>query len=209
MVERLVSARGIVDKEVLNAMRTIPRHVFVDQALADRAYDDYAAPIGDGQTLSQPYMVGLLLQTAKIGRSDTVLEVGTGSGYTTALLGALAERVYTIERINSLSNRARKIFNRFYYKNIVCIVGDGSMGSARYAPFDAIVVTAGAPRIPMPLARQLGEGGRMVIPVGEEKNQTLNLVIRKGNRFAVTRIEPCSFVPLVGKHGYETKQVKY
>lgn len=209
MVERLVYRLGVTDERVLEAMREAPRHLFVETALADRAYDDYAAPIGSGQTISQPHTVGLLAQTAELSGKEKALEVGTGSGYQAAVLAKLVDKLYTIERIKALSNKARKIFNQLNYKNIVCLAGDGTTGSARYAPYDVIVVTAGSPIIPTPLAKQLTEGGRMVIPIGDSKQQSLYLIRRKGNRFIVIKKEPCSFVPLLGKHGWKEKPAKY
>lgn len=205
MVEEHVRKMGISDKRVLEAMQAVPRHMFVDQALADRAYDDWAGPIGSGQTISQPYTVGMLAQLAQFTGAEKTLEIGTGSGYQTAILATLAGSVYTIERFNALSNAARKIFNELNFKNIICIVGDGSGGLPKYAPFDVIVVTAGSPKIPEPLALQLAEGGRMVIPVGEDGKQRLCVITRKDDRFLVARKEACSFVPLVGKHGWGHK----
>jgi protein-L-isoaspartate(D-aspartate) O-methyltransferase len=209
MVERFVKGLGITDKRVLEAMRKTPRHMFVEPAMADLAYEDHAAPIGLGQTITQPYTVGLLAQTAELTDKDKVLEVGTGSGYTAAVLGQLAEKVYTIEKIKALSNNARKVFNQLNYKNIVCLAGDGTKGSAKYAPYDAIIVTAGSPTIPVPLARQLVEGGRMVIPIGSGKQQSLHLIRRQGERFVVKKTEECSFVPLLGEHGWKEKPSKY
>ncbi|MGK7346692.1 MAG: protein-L-isoaspartate(D-aspartate) O-methyltransferase [Candidatus Nitrospinota bacterium M3_3B_026] len=204
MVEAL-AARGISDEKVLGAMSRIPRHLFVDPALAGRAYDDYAAPIGDGQTISKPYTVALMTQLAALSGSEKVLEIGTGSGYQTAILSRLAERVYTVERINSLSNRARKILNSIHVSNVVCLVGDGTRGAVKNAPYDVIIVTAGAPSIPEPLARQLADGGRMVIPTGRGADQKMLLVRREGNRFLIARKESCSFVPLLGAHGHKGK----
>lgn len=202
MVEEHVLKMGVTDERTLEAMRAIPRHLFVDQALVDRAYDDWAGPIGSGQTISQPYTAGMLAQLAKFTGAEKTLEVGTGSGYQTAILASLADTVYTIERFASLSNSARKIFNQLNFKNIICVVGDGSGGLPKEAPFDVIVVTAGSPKIPEPLALQLADGGRMVIPVGDEDGQRLHVVTRKGDRFLVARKETCSFVPLVGEHGW-------
>jgi len=209
MVERFVKGLGITDERVLEAMRKTPRHMFVEPALAGRAYDDYAAPIGSGQTLTKPYTVGLLAQTAKLTGKEKVLEVGTGSGYTSAVLAQLSDKVYTIEKIKALSNNARKVFNELNYKNIVCLSGDGTKGSAKYAPYDAIVVTAGSPTIPAPLAKQLKQGGAMVIPIGNGKQQTLHLIRREGERFVVTKTEECSFVPLMGEHGWKEKPSRY
>lgn len=205
MVARYVQARGVNDARTLAAMRAVPRHLFVEPALRDHAYEDFAGPIGGGQTITQPYTVGLLAQLARLSGSEKVLEIGTGSGYTAAVLAALAERVYTIERITALSNQARKVFNSLGYKNIVCLTGDGTVGVERYAPYDVIVVTAGAPEIPQPLARQLAEGGRMILPVRDGEGQRLMVVERAGERFKVTRKAQCLFVPLIGRHGWEER----
>lgn len=205
MVDLYVAGRGITDRRVLDAMRKIPRHIFVDPALAHRAYEDYAAPIGSGQTMSQPYTVALLAQTAALKGNEKILEVGTGSGYQAAVLSELVERVYTVERLKQLSNRARKLFNDIHRKNIVCLAGDGTIGSAAYAPYDAIVVTASSPKIPVPLVKQLVDGGRMVIPVESGGEQAIHLITRRGERFVVKKIEKCSFVPLLGKHGWAKK----
>ena len=202
MVEDFVRNMGVTDEKVLEAMRKIPRHLFMDPALEDRAYDDWAGPIGSGQTISQPYTVGMLAQLAKLTGKEKTLEIGTGSGYQTAVLASLSDSVMTVERFADLSNSARKVFNRLNFKNIICIIGDGSLGLPKHAPFDVIVVTAGSPKIPEPLALQLSEGGRMVIPVGDQSGQRLHVVTRKGDRFLVARKEPCSFVPLVGEHGW-------
>lgn len=202
MVEYLKS-KGITDQKVLDAMGRIPRHIFVEPALAARAYEDYAAPIGSGATISKPSTVAMMTQLACLSGSEKVLEVGTGSGYQGAVLSALADRVITIERINALSNRARKIFNTLGISNVVCLVGDGATGGKKYAPYDVIIVTAGAPEIPVPLAKQLIDGGRMIVPVGRGPAQRLLLVVRDGARFKVERREECAFVPFLGTYGWE------
>ena len=194
---------GINHKSTLDAMASIDRHLFVEAALSERAYDDYAAPIGNGQTISKPYTVALMTQLAALTGSETVLEVGTGSGYQAAVLSRMVEKLYTIERFNEFSNRARKLFNDLKIDNIVCLVGDGTKGAARYAPFDVIVVTAVGPKIPEPLALQLTDGGRMIVPVDSDGEQRIHVVRRDGKRFAVTKKEPCAFVPLVGEHGHD------
>jgi protein-L-isoaspartate(D-aspartate) O-methyltransferase len=201
MVEAL-RARGITDERVLSAIGSIPRHLFVESALADRAYEAATPPIGHGQTLSSPYTVALMTQMAQLTGAETALEVGTGSGYQGAVLAKLVERLITVERINDLSNRARKIFNELGLSNVACVVGDGTVGVARYAPYDVILVTASGPEIPKPLASQLAEGGRMVAPVKEGGEERLHLVRRIDGRFKVTRGEVCAFVPLLGKHGF-------
>ncbi len=209
MVDDLLIARGISDKRVIATMGRIPRHMFVEPALMTRVYEDYAAPLGGGQTISKPHTVALMTQMVKLKGDETVLEIGTGSGYQAAVLSTLVERVYSVERISSLSNKAKKIFNKLHLDNIMCMVGDGTNGSKKYAPFDVIVVTAGAPEIPVPLAKQLKDGGRMVVPVGNGSEQKLHLVVRKGERFTVTKKEDCSFVPLIGEHGWKEKPSRY
>jgi protein-L-isoaspartate(D-aspartate) O-methyltransferase len=195
--------QGIVDERVLAAMEKIDRAAFVEPALAYRAYDDIPAPIGFGQTISRPSTVATMTQLAELKGTEKALEIGTGSGYQGMVLSLLVEKLYTIERINDLSNRARKKFNELNVKNIVCLVGDGTTGSAKYAPYDVILVTASGPKIPEPLARQLVEGGRMIVPVKEENGEErIHVVRREGSRFKVTRHDPCAFVPLVGKHGH-------
>lgn len=207
MVDELLLERGITDLDVINAMGKIPRHLFVDTALADRSYEDCTPPIGFGQTLSNPYTVALMTQTADLHGTEKVLEIGTGSGYQTAVLSMLAEKVVTVERINPFSNRARKLFNKLHISNVMSIVGDGTTGAKGEEPFDVIIVTAGSPEIPEPLVKQLGNGGRMVIPVGSEGEQKLHIVVREGDRFKVTVKDECVFVPLIGKHGWSEKSV--
>jgi len=180
----------------------------VRRAQADSAYEDRPLPIGYGQTISQPYTVGLMTQLASLSGDEKVLEIGTGSGYQTAVLSALADRVYTVERINALSNRARKVFNELRISNVVCLVGDGTIGAKKHAPYDVIIVTAGAPEIPVPLAKQLKDGGRMIVPAGEGSGQRILLIKRAGSRFMVTKKEGCSFVPLLGEHGWKEKPAR-
>ncbi len=202
MIDEL-KTRGIKDPRVLSVMSALPRHRFVESALADRAYEFATPPIGHGQTLSSPYTVALMSQMAELTGAETALEIGTGSGYQGAVLSKLVDRLVTVERINALSNRARKIFNDLGLSNVVCIVGDGTVGVERYAPFDVILVTASGPEIPKPLALQLAEGGRMVTPVKEPSGEErFHLVRRVDGKFKVTRGELCAFVPLVGRHGF-------
>jgi protein-L-isoaspartate(D-aspartate) O-methyltransferase len=201
MVERLRKA-GITDGRVLEAMGSAPRHIFVDSILADRAYEDNSAPIGSRQTISRPGTVALMTQLAALKGDETALEIGTGSGYQAAVLGLLCQRVITVERINALSNKARKIFNELHLDNIVCLVGDGSVGAPKYAPFDVIMVTAVAPALPKPLADQLKEGGRLVVPVGEGSSQKLVLARKSRGRLVVEEKDACNFVPLIGEMGF-------
>jgi protein-L-isoaspartate(D-aspartate) O-methyltransferase len=204
MVSEQLIHRGITDQRVIAAFRKVPRHIFVEEPLQDRAYEDHPLPIGFGQTISQPYMVGLMTQILALHGNERVLEIGTGSGYQAAILAELAERVYTIERIKRLAERAEKIlYDELKYKNIVIIVGDGTYGVPQYAPFDRIIVTAGAPDIPKTLINQLADGGRLVIPKGDRYVQTLTVVDKKGEELVISYEGGCVFVPLIGKYGWQ------
>ena len=204
MVETQIKARGIKDTRVLEAMRKVPRHLFVDEALMDQAYGDYPLPIGEGQTISQPYIVALMTEALELKDTDRVLEIGTGSGYQTAILAELAMWVYTIERYKRLADRAKKLLlHTLGYKNISFKVGDGSLGWKEAAPFDAIIVTAASPEIPQPLVEQLAEGGRIVIPVGKEGYQVLVKGVKKGGKLYTTELEEVRFVKLVGAYGFK------
>ena len=196
MVQRLRET-GIHDRRVLEAMRRVPRHLFLDEALASRAYEDTALPIGFGQTLSRPYTVARMTQEIMVSDPVRVLEVGTGSGYQAAVLGLLVEEVYTVERIQPLSLQARRRFREMHLFNVKARHTDGQWGWPSKAPFDAILVACAAPEIPMPLLEQLADGGRMVIPVGEGDRQVLTVVTRHGEVCEREVIEPASFVPLV------------
>lgn len=202
MVDEQIAARGIKDRRVLSAMGRVPRHLFVEEALRDSAYGDHALPIGEHQTISQPYMVALMTETLALKGSERVLEIGTGSGYQTAVLADLAARVYSIERIDSLAAKARRLLASLGYRNVQIKVFDGTYGWKEEAPFDAILVTAGSPEIPMPLTEQLKEGGRMVIPVGERTTQVLKKVTKTSAGIEVTPLTGCVFVPLIGGHGW-------
>ena len=173
MVRRQIEARGVTDPKVLAAMRKVPRHLFVSEALRDQAYGDFPLPIGEQQTISQPYIVAEMTQALQPGKEDRILEIGTGSGYQAAILAEIVFRVYTIERIHSLLVKTRKLFDKLHYYNIVTKYSDGTSGWADESPFDGIIVTAGAPAIPKPLVNQLAAGGRMVIPVGDQYSQEL------------------------------------
>jgi protein-L-isoaspartate(D-aspartate) O-methyltransferase len=206
MVEGQLARRGITDPKVLIAMRTIPRHLFVDRGLWGRAYGDHPLPIGQGQTISQPYMVALMTQVLEVKEDHRILEIGTGSGYQAAILARMAKKVFTIERLGALARRAREVFDQLEFQNIAIRIGDGTIGWRKYAPFDGIVVTAGSPDLPQPLLDQLSEeGGRLVIPVGGHGFQQLKVVSRQGDEFTTREDVGCSFVPLVGKHGWSEK----
>jgi len=204
MVENQIKARGIKDTRVLEAMRKVPRHLFVDESLWDQAYGDYPLPIGEGQTISQPYIVALMTEALELKGTERVLEIGTGSGYQTAILAELAMWVYTVERFHKLSQRAKKILvNELKYGNITFKVGDGTLGWKEAAPFDAIIVTAASPDIPSPLVEQLAEGGRIVIPIGKEGYQSLIKGVKKGGKLYTQEIEEVRFVKLVGAYGFK------
>ena len=194
--------RGIEDLEVLNAMDRVPRHLFVPEAVRHRAYEDAPVPIGFGQTASQPSLQALYLQTLKLQPKDKVLEVGTGSGYQTALIAQIAGTVYSIERIRELSVRARAALDALRISNVALWVGDGTIGWSRYAPYDAILVSAGSPDVPPALVEQLAVGGRMLIPVGDRDVQRLMLVRRTADGIQQQEISKVVFVPLVGRFGW-------
>jgi len=203
MVKTQLISRGIFDKLVLNAMKKVPRERFIPKDLEGSAYDDCALPIGEGQTISQPYMVAIMTEKLGLSGSEKVLEIGTGSGYQAAVLAEIAKEVYTIERIPAIAERSQKIFDELGYKNIKVIVGDGTLGLPEKAPFGGIIVTAGSPDIPKPLVDQLSDGGKLVIPVGETFEQTLTIVTKHGSKLDVERSIGCVFVPLVGKFGWK------
>jgi protein-L-isoaspartate(D-aspartate) O-methyltransferase len=203
MVETQIKARGLKDERVLKAMLKVPRHLFVDEALRDQAYGDFPLPIGEGQTISQPYIVALMTEALELKGNERVLEIGTGSGYQTAILAELALWVYTIERFPTLLERAKKVLKELGYKNISFKLDDGTLGWKEAAPFDAIIVTAASPDIPPPLVEQLAEGGRMVIPVGDEFSQTLIKGVKRGGKLHTKALEPVRFVKLVGAYGFK------
>ncbi len=202
MVEEQLVPRGITDPATLKAMAEIPRHEFVEDAMQARAYGDHPLPIGCSQTISQPYIVALMTQALGLQGHERVLEIGTGSGYQAAILSRLCERVFTIERIHSLLGRARKTFDRLHYLNIISRIDDGTSGWLDEAPFDAILVTAGGPKIPEPLVEQLADSGRLVIPVGSQEVQELQLVEKTEGEVSVHTIEQVRFVNLIGSHGW-------
>ena len=202
MVETQLRERGIHDERVLNAMLGIPRHEFVPEESRTKAYGDHPIPIGEVQTISQPFIIAVSLQALGLNGNETVLEVSTGSGYQTALLAALARWVFSIERYTTLASGAKEVLTKLGLSNVKVIVGDGSHGLREFAPFDAIVVSAAAPRIPRSLLDQLSDTGRMVIPVGPPHTQELQLVRKANGQVAVQTIEGCRFVPLIGVEGY-------
>ena len=203
MVETQLVSRGIQDPRVLEAMRKVPRHKFVDEALKDQAYNDHPIPIGDKQTISQPYIVALMTEILKLQGNEKVLEIGTGSGYQAAILAELADRVFSIERFANLAYRANQTLQKLGYKNIIVRVADGTLGWPDEAPFDAIMVTAGAPKIPQPLIDQLAMGGRLVVPVGDRLSQELFLAERGAEGIKKTNLGGVRFVDLVGKWGWQ------
>ncbi len=202
MVTEQIKARGIQDERVLDAMNKVPRHIFVDKTYYHQAYNDYPLSIGYGQTISQPYMVAAMTELLELKGKEKVLEIGTGSGYQTAILALLCTKVYSIERIAELTTKARAILENLGFRNINLMVGDGSVGWPDYSPYDGIIVTAGAPEIPNALIEQLAENGRLVIPVGDEFSQILNLVRKHKGRIYRKEFFGCTFVPLVGKGGW-------
>jgi protein-L-isoaspartate(D-aspartate) O-methyltransferase len=204
MVETQLRQRGIRDERVLAAMLRVPRHEFVAEPYQSQAYDDNPLPIGEGQTISQPYIVGLMLELLAVAPEHTVFEIGTGSGYQTALLAELARHVYTIERQLVLANNAQKTLQRLGYANITLEIGDGSAGLSPYAPYDGIIVAAAAPIVPHSLVDQLKEGGRLVIPVGTPDSQQLQLVEKVEGKLVISEQTGCRFVPLIGEQGYRS-----
>jgi protein-L-isoaspartate(D-aspartate) O-methyltransferase len=200
MVETQLRARGIRDEGLLRAMATVPRHEFVEPRYRDQAYEDHPLPIGAGQTVSQPYIVALMLEILQLEPSSKVLEIGTGSGYLTALLARLSAHVYSVERHPQLAREAEDTLSRLGFSNITVLVGDGSKGLPEHAPFDAIVVSAAASQIPAPLLDQLREGGRMIIPVGPSEAQELQLIQKREGKPLITVLEGCRFVPLIEGH---------
>ena len=202
MVEEQLRSRGIRDERVLDAMARVPRHEFVSLEYRDEAYEDHPIAIGEGQTISQPFVVADMLEALALRPEDVVLEIGTGSGYETAVLAELVRMVYSIERIASLAERARTVLQRLAYNNVTVVHGDGSQGLPEAAPFDAIVVSAAAPYVPKPLMDQLRDGGRLVIPVGSGFAQELQLVRKIGDKSTVLYLDGVRFVPLIGRDGF-------
>jgi protein-L-isoaspartate(D-aspartate) O-methyltransferase len=203
MVEEQIISRGIRDSGVIEAMKKVPRHLFVEEALQSQGYSDHPLPIGEKQTISQPYMVALMTEALQLTGKEKVLEIGAGSGYQTAILAELGEKVFSIERIRSLAIRARKLLYELGYFNVEIKIFDGTYGWVEEGPFDAIIVTAGAPDIPQPLIDQLTIGGRLVIPVGDAFVQDLIRVTKIGEGIKREDLGGCRFVKLIGRYGWE------
>lgn len=206
MVDSQLIARGIKDQRLIDAMLKIPRHLFVEEAMAANSYSDSPLPIGEKQTISQPFMVALMTEQLQLTGKEDVLEIGTGSGYQAAVLATLARRVYTMERFRTLALRARKVLDSLHLMNVNLRIDDGSEGWPENAPFDAIIVTAGAPEIPQLLLQQLAVGGRLVIPVGSQSEQVLKRITRTADGFHTEQSVGCRFVKLVGKAGWSRNE---
>ena len=203
MVQEQIIKRGINDAAVIKAMQKVPRHKFIDENFLSQVYEDHPLPIGDGQTISQPYMVALMTQSLELKGGERVLEVGTGSGYQAAILAEIAGEVYSIERFADLARKAEGILSELNYSNVKIKIDDGTAGWSEAAPFDGIIVTAGAPDVPPSLVRQLADGGKLVIPVGGKFMQTLSVLKKEGGKLRQKDICGCVFVPLVGGEGWE------
>ncbi len=203
MVQEQLINRGITSPRVLDAFRKVPRHLFIEDGLIYQAYSDYPLPIAEGQTISQPYIVALMTQNLDLQPDDVILEIGTGSGYQTAILAELAAKVYSIERFGTIASKARKLLDGLSYHNVMIIIGDGTKGYPKNAPYNGIIVTAAAPYIPETLTMQLKEGGRLIIPVGGEYTQELLKVIKHGDTLKKESLGGCRFVKLIGEYGWE------
>lgn len=203
MVQEQLQARGIKDNKILEIMLKIPRHRFVEEGLQPMAYSDHPLSIGEGQTISQPYIVAYMTECLQIGPEDRILEIGTGCGYQTAVLAEVAAHVYSVERLPPLFSKARKTLRQLGYTNIHLRLGDGSEGWQKYAPYDGILVAAAGPGIPQPYLDQLSEGGRLILPVGDESFQELILVTKEGGKFHHQSLSGVRFVKLKGKHGFQ------
>lgn len=202
MVEKQIMARGIADPLVIQAMTQVPRHLFVSEALVDSAYGDFPLPIGEGQTISQPFIIAEMTQSLGLKGTERVLEIGTGSGYQAAVLSRIVYKVYTIERNNTLFMQTRRLFDRMKYHNIVTRYSDGTQGWKAESPFDAIMVTAGGNQIPSPLVDQLDLGGRLVMPVGSHHSQELLRLEKTKTGIKTVNLGGCRFVKLIGEHGW-------
>jgi protein-L-isoaspartate(D-aspartate) O-methyltransferase len=203
MVDQQIQSRGVLDPRVLDAMRKVPRHLFIPPHLWEQAYNDYPLPIGEDQTISQPYIVALMTELLEVKATDRILELGTGSGYQAAVLAELAAEVFSIDRMETLAHQARILLEKLGYRNVKIKVGDGTLGWPEEMPFDGIIVTAGAPKVPRPLTEQLALGGRLVIPVGDLWSQTLTCVRKTKDGLKFEYHGGCRFVRLIGKYGWE------
>lgn len=203
MVDNQLRSRGIRDRRVLDAMARVERHKFVRADLQDVAYDDRALPTGQGQTISQPYMVAVMTELLELKGDERVLEIGTGSGYQSAILSLLAQEIFTIERVPSLANSAMEVLKELGYLNVYVTIGDGSVGLPDHAPYDAIIVTAAAPKVPEAYTKQLKTAGRLVIPVGDKFTQVLYQIRKTPSGLQQSTSTPCIFVPLIGKDGWD------
>jgi protein-L-isoaspartate(D-aspartate) O-methyltransferase len=204
MVNEQLIQRGIADERVLEVMRKVPRHLFVETSLRDQAYDDGPLPIGRSQTISQPYMVALMAEALELKGHEKVLEVGTGSGYEAAVLAELCAQLISVERLEDLAQQARERLTTLGYRNVQILVGDGTLGCKEYEPYDAIVVSAASPVIPRPLIEQLKPGGSLVLPIGEEDLQSLVRLRKTEGKLNEDYLGECRFVKLIGTHGWET-----
>lgn len=203
MVETQLLPRGIRQKEVLDAMLAVPRHLFVEEGLREQAYSDFPLSIGAGQTISQPFIVAYMTEQLELTGGEKILEIGTGSGYQAAVLSHIATRIFSVERISDIAARTRKLLDGLHYTNVLIRVGDGTQGWAEHAPYDAIIVTAATPEVPPALIEQLVEGGRLVVPVGSEQTQELTKITKKRGRIIKETLGGCRFVKLIGKDGWQ------
>ena len=203
MVEQQLIPRGISNERVLEAFRTVERHVFIPAELQDSAYEDHPLPIGEGQTISQPYMVALMTQCLDLKGDEKILEIGTGSGYQAAILAGIVKEVYSVERVELLAKRAESALKKLGYNNVKIKVGDGTLGWREYAPYDGIIVTAAAPKIPDTYTEQLNMGGKLVIPTGTRFSQILTVAEKKTDGIQAREVCGCVFVPLLGKDGWQ------
>jgi protein-L-isoaspartate(D-aspartate) O-methyltransferase len=203
MIETQLLPRGIKDPRVIAAMRKVPRHLFLDEALWPEAYEDHPVPIGEKQTISQPFIVAIMTEALKLSGTEKILEIGTGSGYQAAVLAELAEQVYSMERLPSIAKRARRILDELKYANIVITIGDGTLGWKEHSPYDGIIITAASPYPPKTLLEQLKVGGRLIIPIGDEFTQDLTLYIRDSDKdYSKESYGGCRFVKLIGEQGW-------
>ncbi len=203
MIDTQLVPRGINQKEVLHAMFTVPRHLFVEEGLYSQAYSDFPLPIGEKQTISQPYMVALMTESLGLTGTEKVLEIGTGSGYQTAVLSFLAEKIFSIERISTIASRARRTLDALHCSNVIIRVGDGTLGWPEEAPFDAIIAAAASPRVPSAYVDQLRTGGRLIMPVGGDDSQKLIKITKRENDIVKEVLGGCKFVKLIGRDGWQ------